>query len=394
MTADAVGGIWPYALELAAALGRCGVATLIAAMGPPPSPAQLRAAAEVDGLELEHRPYRLEWMPDGARDLDSVGAWLLALAERFRPDIVQINGYAAAALPWRRPVVAVCHSCVRSWWRAVHGCDAPAEWQAYVRRVKAGLAAADVVIAPTEAFLAAMETLYGPLPPSAVIHNGRRPGLFRPAPKQPLIVSAGRLWDAAKNVALLKTVAPRLPWPVCVAGPHRVGEGGKNGRPYPRSCPPASCSMSTAPTFSGATSFLGVLDEADMAEWLGRAAIFALPARYEPFGLAVLEAALSECALVLGDIPPLRELWQDAARFVDPDDGGALEAALRRLIDNPALRRALGGAAAQRARRFSTTDMTEKYLAVYRRARGSATAGPRVRLLRSKASATAREPRP
>ncbi len=32
-----------------------------------------------------------------------------------------------------------------------------------------------------------------------------------------------------------------------------------------------------------------------------------LPARYEPFGLSVLEAALSGCALVLGDIPSLRE---------------------------------------------------------------------------------------
>jgi glycosyltransferase involved in cell wall biosynthesis len=122
-----------------------------------------------------------------------------------------------------------------------------------------------------------------------------------------------------------------------------------------------------------------------MAGWLGRAAIFALPARYEPFGLAVLEAAMSECALVLGDIPTLRELWQGAALFVDPDDSEGLEAALRRLIDDPALRRAFGAAAARRARQFSMTDMTEKYLAVYwavwRRAHGAASGGRRIRLL-------------
>ena len=129
-----------------------------------------------------------------------------------------------------------------------------------------------------------------------------------------------------------------------------------------------------------------------MAGWLGRAAIFALPARYEPFGLAVLEAAMSECALVLGDIPSLRELWQDAALFADPDDDEGLEAALRRLIDDPALRRALGAAAAHRARRFSMTDMTEKYLAVYRRARGAASGSRHIRLLRD--AATGRGLRP
>ena len=389
MTADAVGGVWPYALELAAALGRCGVTTLLAAMGPRPSPAQRRAAAEARGLELAHRPYRLEWMPDGARDLAAAGAWLLAMAERFRPDIVQINGYAAATLPWRLPVVVVCHSCVRSWWQAVHGTDAPAEWQPYARRASAGLAAADVVIAPTFAFLATIETLYGPLPVSAVIHNSRRAGLFHAAPKEPVIVTAGRLWDAAKNVALLETVAPRLPWPVYVAGPHRVGEahGKKNGHAVPAVTSPGATIPSTAVP-------LGVLNEAEMADWLGRAAVFALPARYEPFGLAVLEAALSECALVLGDIPSLRELWQDAALFVDPDDDEGLDTALRRLIGDPALRCALGAAAAQRARQFSMTDMTEKYLAVYRRARGAASRGRHIRLLRGAASATGRGLRP
>jgi glycosyltransferase involved in cell wall biosynthesis len=323
------------------------------------------------------------------RDLAAAGAWLLALAERFRPDIVQINGYAAAALPWRLPVVVVCHSCVRSWWQAVHGCDAPAEWRAYARRVSAGLAAAKVVIAPTGAFLATIETLYGPLPASAVIHNSRHASLFRAAPKEPLIVSAGRLWDAAKNVALLETVAPRLPWPVCVAGPCQVPEGEanekKNGRPY--TALPGTRPGATSP---GAMVPLGVLDEAEMAAWLGRAAIFVLPARYEPFGLAVLEAALSECALVLGDIAPLRELWEDAALFVDPDDDEKLEATLRRLIDDPALRCALGAAAAHRARRFSMTDMTEKYLAVYRRVRGAASRSRHIRLLRGAASATGR----
>ncbi len=372
MTADAVGGIWTYAAELAAALGRSGVTTLLATMGPAPSPAQSRSAARIAGLELVHQPYRLEWMPECEADLPAAGAWLLDLAEQFQPDIVQINGYAAAALPWQRPVVVVCHSCVRSWWRAVHGTEAPLEWHAYGRRVEKGLAAADLVIAPSRAFLATIEALYGPLPIAAVIHNSRSPGIFRPATcKESLILTAGRLWDQAKNVALVEAVAPQLPWPVCAAGPAQVAGADDGGAC--REGPSAATRVIRS---------LGVLDETAMAEWLGRTAIFALPARYEPFGLSVLEAAMSRCALVLGDIPPLRELWQDAALFVDPDDTESLHAALQRLIEDEALRGALGAAAVDRARQYSVTDMAQKYCALYVRARGAHGHARHIRLLR------------
>ncbi len=73
-----------------------------------------------------------------------------------------------------------------------------------------------------------------------------------------------------------------------------------------------------------------------------RASIYAMPARYEPFGLSILEAGLSGCALVLGDIPSLREHWDGAAAFVAPDDREALRSAIEGLIDSPARRAELG----------------------------------------------------
>jgi glycosyltransferase involved in cell wall biosynthesis len=102
-----------------------------------------------------------------------------------------------------------------------------------------------------------------------------------------------------------------------------------------------------------------------MAREMAEASIYALPARYEPFGLSVLEAALSGCALVLGDIPSLREIWGPAALYVPPDDHAALRTALRRLIDDPAERTGLGAAARSRGLHFSTPRMTEAYLAAY-----------------------------
>ena len=75
-----------------------------------------------------------------------------------------------------------------------------------------------------------------------------------------------------------------------------------------------------------AVHWLGRLPAQLISGWYERAAIYALPARYEPFGLSVLEAASQGCALVLGDIASLRENWDDAAVFVPPDDGEDLGA--------------------------------------------------------------------
>ena len=60
---------------------------------------------------------------------------------------------------------------------------------------------------------------------------------------------------------------------------------------------------------------------------------------------AILEAALSGCALVLGDIPSLRELWRNRALFVPPDDPEALEHAILRLIEEPDRRSSLAAGA-------------------------------------------------
>ena len=110
---------------------------------------------------------------------------------------------------------------------------------------------------------------------------------------------------------------------------------------------------------------LGALAPDELSGWYARAAIYALPARYEPFGLSVLEAALSGCALVLGDIASLREIWGAAALYVAPDDHDALQRTLARLIDHPAERQALGAAARQRAANFTPERMADAYLQAY-----------------------------
>jgi glycosyltransferase involved in cell wall biosynthesis len=108
------------------------------------------------------------------------------------------------------------------------------------------------------------------------------------------------------------------------------------------------------------------MEETDVLSWLSRASLFVEPARYEPFGLAALEAALCGCALVLGDIPSLREVWDDGATFVSPDDPDALARAVNTLLDDPARRNRAASDALAIAAGYPQSANTDAYLAAYR----------------------------
>jgi glycogen synthase len=350
MTADAVGGVWTYAMELAKALGHEGVEVVIARMGPCPSSEQRRAMTEIGNVRLVGRPYRLEWMAEPWGEVDEAGDWLLRLAEDYSPDLIHLNGFSHAVLEWRQPVMVVAHSCVVSWLEGVKGEEPGAEWAEYHERVRAGLRAADRVVAPSRAMLAALKRHYGDFEehgvPATPVPNGRSAHDLRPAAaKEHFVFTAGRIWDEAKNAAAVAAVSRSLAWPVCLAGDLRRPDGGEADFPGVR--------------------YLGRLEASAMASWFGRASIFAHPARYEPFGLTPLEAALSGCALVLGDIPSLREVWDDAALYAPPTDTDALEERLNRLIDDPDLRQRMGERARARALGYSPARMAEGYLRIY-----------------------------
>ncbi len=347
MTADTVGGVWTYSLELAKALAPHGVEVALATMGARLSAHQRRQVRRLPNVGVFESAFKLEWMDDPWADVARAGDWLLTIENEIDPDVIHLNGYAHGALPWREPHLVVGHSCVLSWWRAVKREAAPEDWHGYAEAVSRGLRSADLVVAPSRAMMAELQSYYGPLESTAVIPNGRDCSIYSPLPKSRCVLAAGRLWDEAKNIAALDRVAANLGWPVYVAGDTAHPSG---ARYRPRHL-----------------KVLGNLSESDLASRLARAAIYALPARYEPFGLSILEAALSGCALVLGDIPSLRENWEGAAVFVPPDDAAALEAALSGLIGDEHRRRQLAAKARERAVSFTPERMAAAYLGAYAR---------------------------
>ena len=343
VTTDAVGGVWRYAVDLAGGLAQRGIETVLAVMGPAAGAAQRKEVEAVRGLRLVQTGLPLDWTAGGPAALAQASAKLTALAALTGVSAAHLHAPAlVGAQPWPVPAVVVAHSCVGTWWRAVRGGDMPEDFRWRTDAAAAGLHAASAVISPTAAHAALLQEVYGPVPVQ-VVHNGRDPAPLPTGPRDRAVLTAGRLWDEGKGVSRLDQAAAGLGAPVRAAGPVQGPHGG-------------------AAAFAN-LDLLGTLDPAGMAAAYAGATVFASMARYEPFGLAVLEAAQAGMALVLSDLPGFRELWDGAALFVA--DGADLPAALRRALDDPA---PLAAAARQRAMRYTADAMTHATLAVHRAA--------------------------
>jgi glycosyltransferase involved in cell wall biosynthesis len=323
VVADVMGGVRTFVGELARDLTGRGVEVHLALIG---SREQVEPLLDLPVASLDWRPYALEWMGDPWDDVERTADWVAELAGALRPDVLHMNTFTPVADDVL-PALLTVHSCVLSWWRAVRGEDAPPQWDRYRRLAERTLERAQTVVAPTAALMSLLCGLYGPLPSARVIANGSSLPPGETGPREPLVITVGRVWDEAKNAATLATAAPAIHGRVAA-----IGQGPAPG-----------------------LHSLGALPHREVITWLRRSAVFAEPARYEPFGLAALEAARSGCALVLGDIPSLREVWGDAAAYVPPDDPDALADAVNRLLDDPVACEAAAARALARSERYSAS---------------------------------------
>jgi glycosyltransferase involved in cell wall biosynthesis len=103
----------------------------------------------------------------------------------------------------------------------------------------------------------------------------------------------------------------------------------------------------------------------DVAAWLRRADVLVHPARWEGFGLGVLEAMLAGLPVVASDVSALPELVLDGVTgfLVPPDDVTALGEAIARALNAAEL----GEAGRKRAQTlFSVDRMTSRMVDLYR----------------------------
>ena len=355
ITTDTVGGVWRFALELTQGLLAEGDAVALASFGRRALASQREECTQLraewgDLFEYSEHDIPLEWMQKNERCLIEGAPVLLQVARTFGAELLHSNQFCYGAVEIGIPKVVSAHSDVLSWARACRGSlPEPSAWlERYCDLVAKGLRSADAVTAPTAWMLDELDKSFPVRPEGTVVPNGRT--IVAPPARERRLQAAtvGRLWDEAKDVALLTNI--KSPIPIVVAGDTECD--GRQLIPALR------------------ISFLGVLSEREVLRLFAKSAVYVCTSKYEPFGLAPLEAALCGCAIVARDILSLREVWGDAALWFNTAE--ELSALLKWLSEDRDSLCKAQQRASQQARQFSRERMVESYRAIYTAAKETA----------------------
>lgn len=344
ITTDTVGGVWTFTEELTGQLLARGWTIQLVSLGAAPSQSQ---QAWCDRLEVAYQGSfhhealvtPLEWMPENHRAWPEAAPLLVKMAAEFGADILHANQFCFGALPVDVPIVLTAHSDVLSWARACGKRLEDTAWlRTYCGLVTRGLTGAADVVAPTRWMADSLQRDFL-LPQSpVVIPNGRSLPTAQPVGRRLQAVVAGRLWDEAKNIAMLADV--QAPMELLIAGESAPG-------------------FAAAPPLPPNVHCLGPLAPENLHALFRKSALYICTSRYEPFGLAALEAAQCGCAILANDIPSLREVWQDAALYFR--DASSLTALLHHLRGDLRGLEAAQARAAARAHLFSAERMGSAY---------------------------------
>lgn len=366
VTSDTLTGVWTYTRELVTGLVTAGLEVTLISFGEIPLPQQTTWMESLHGLDYRPTAFPLEWMEEAQQGLEESSRYLESVIEEVQPDVAHLNQYAYGGLRTQIPRAVVAHGDMVSWWLTVHGHE-PREtrWsRAYRERVARGIAEASALVAPSYWMLDTLRACYPRSRHERVIYSGRNPIFFNPyASKDDSVLSVGRLWDAGKQVSLLTQHV--IPLSICIVGSHEPAYS-------PRA--PIRADVKVA-TDQICVALKGPQTEAQLRNLYSRASIYAATSRYEPFGMELVEAALSRCAIVANDIPSFREIWGDAALYFQSNDADSLAATLRMLSNDRDLCLTHANLAYHRAReRFSAHRMVDSYLALYRNLVGARSA--------------------
>ncbi len=344
ITTDTVGGVWTYTTDLALCLSDEKIEVVLVAMGP-----SLSKGKQTDiknfkkhGITFYHQKNRLEWMDDPWEDVKLAGEWLKEIFQNEQPDLIHFNNYGQVDLDWNVPTIVVAHSCVTSWWFSVKKEPLPQKYEPYFDMVRRAFEIADVLVSPSNAQLEIYQKFYGVRNNQTVVYNGipNIPEAY--SNKLPILFSMGRTWDEGKNVELMLQAAPKITGEIFIAGADpKTMDRPKN------------------------VTFLGELTRSQIFNWLKICCGFVLPVKYEPFGIAFLEAAAHKTALIGGNISTLNEIWGDCMNYVDPDDPMELANACNQLLTSKEKVLIDGDKAYYRSKRYPLKKMEQEYQKLY-----------------------------
>lgn len=352
MTTDTVGGVWTFTSELSQQLLQRGHAVHLVSFGRKPSADQVDSQQALQerfpGLfTFTNSEIPLEWMQNNETAFEQGQALLLDVLQQHPADLILSNQFCFGRLNTAIPRVVVAHSDVLGWARACKpsALEATPWLNRYTSLVQGGLLDAAAVVASTGWMGKSLLNSFFLPQNYLVIPNGVSVTPDTQTTERKLqAITAGRLWDEGKGLDMLKdlTVAPM---PLLVAGENTLD--------------PAQ----TTEAWPEHLTNLGPLSSSDLHKYFRESAVYLCTSRYEPFGLAPLEAAFCGCALVLRDLPSLREVWADNALYFT--DNSSLTTTLQALAARPELLAEAQRRATQRAAQFTPERMAESYLQLF-----------------------------
>lgn len=110
---------------------------------------------------------------------------------------------------------------------------------------------------------------------------------------------------------------------------------------------------------------LGEIPESEKSALLSAAEVFCFPSIYEGFGIPLLEAMKCGTSVLAADIPALREIGGDAAKFLPPKNIDKWEFALQEIFTNESLRKDLIKRGLAQSKKFSWRKTAQLTLASF-----------------------------
>jgi glycosyltransferase involved in cell wall biosynthesis len=323
--ASSTGGIGRHVAALVAGLVKAGDDVHVC--GPAATRAQF-------GFEQLGAGFTTVEIPPSPRPADATAVRTLRRVLRTpgqeEPDVVHAHGLraglvAALARPAGCPLVVTWHNRVLAQGLRARVYEPLERYVARAADVTLG-ASADLV--DRAVAFGARDARLAPVAAPVLPPPGRTPEEVRAelgaAPDQPVVLSVGRLHPQKRHEVLISGAArwrDRDPVPlVVVAG---------SGPAYMRLA--AQVSRERAPV-----TLLG--HRTDVADLLGTADLAVVTSAWEARQLFAQEALRAGVPLVATAVGGLPDLVGDAAVLVPPDDVDAVDAAVRRLLDDPAAR--------------------------------------------------------
>ncbi len=293
---------------------------------------------------------------------------------RLRPDVVHSPGLASPLL-WRGPVVLTLHDVAFLYLPEQMSRASLYYWR-YVALPSARRATRIVTVSHHARQEIARE-LRLPLERIETVYNGIDQQFTAPLPSDAIARARARYQlgesyilfvstlQARKNVSALihafERLAPHMPEVQLVL----AGSISSNSEAIVRDAEESPV--------AGRIRLTGRVAYEDLPALYAGARVFALPSKYEGFGLTMIEAMACGTPVVANNASCLPEVAGDAALLVDADDAEAFAAALGQALTDEALRRELIARGFQRAAQFRPEMCARQILEVYEQAAGQET---------------------